>query len=513
MGTPRHDPAKAAARHGSGTRLAGLDSVGAAPNRLAPGQWVAGRYRVVRELGRGGMGWVLEARDERLQRGVALKVMRPEVASDPIMAARFEREALAASQLSSPHVVVVHDFGRDPDGFLFLVMELMEGESLGHRLMRGPLPVAEALRVATHVARALEIAHAAGIVHRDLKPDNVFLTTSGHAKVLDFGIARILESGDGQGTASQTLTALGSLVGTPLYMSPEAARRGRVEAPADLYSFGAMLFEMLVGEPPFMDDELVLIMGMHIRVPAPLLSEVRPAIPWPPALEALVDQLLAKAAEERGTAEELLARLEWLRADTSRPSGLGASAPRREDSARVEVTPPTRVAPAVAAVAAPRRSPRGVALALVVALAAVLGLLSLTWVAVSLWRGPAPATPAVATPPAPTSPVVVPPRPVTPASEVGLPPPLVVWPSPEAPASEAETPPAAVVEAPEGNAEAPAAAGAEPLDAPAGAVVDTPTEPQVRRRSPRRRRTTRRRSTTETSAPASAEMAPLRRTF
>jgi serine/threonine-protein kinase len=261
---------------------------------LAPGTVIAGRYRVLEVIGEGGMGTVYRAEQPALRRQVALKVVRPELSADASMVARFEREAYASSRITSPHVVVVHDFGRDESGVLYLIMELLEGESLATRMEReGALSVSRSLAICRDVARALEVAHAAGIVHRDLKPDNVFLTTQGDVKVLDFGIARIVEGPGGSTVGNATMT--GMIVGTPVYMSPEAITRAPVGPPTDLYALGVMLYEMLAGQPPFMAEEK-------------------------PAVLALVRRLLAKDPTQRGdtrTTSIELAKLAKQYGDTS----------------------------------------------------------------------------------------------------------------------------------------------------------------------------------------------------
>lgn len=282
--------------------------------QLAPGTIVGGKYRIEAPIGEGGMGTVYRAEHLALRRSVALKVMRPELSADPQMAARFEREAFASSRISSPNVVMVHDFGKDDAGVLYLIMELLEGESLGVRLEReGVLPLGQALRIARDVARALEAAHRTGIVHRDLKPDNVFLSRTGEVKVLDFGIARLLE-GASAAPASSNVTMTGMIVGTPTYMSPEAVSRQPVGPPTDLYALGVMLFEMIAGRPPFESDEAVLLMGMHITEPAPRLDRLARSVADKPGIVALVARLLEKSPEARGRTSDLVAALTELMA-------------------------------------------------------------------------------------------------------------------------------------------------------------------------------------------------------
>ncbi|UJR82555.1 serine/threonine-protein kinase [Sandaracinus amylolyticus] len=285
-----------------------MDVQQAAP--LRPGVVVAGRYRIERLIGVGGMGAVYEATQVAIQRRVALKVVRADFAGDAAMAARFQREARAASAVHHPNVVMVHDFGQDVDATLFMVMELLSGESLLQRMRRdGALPPREAVRIAIEVLGALEAAHEAGVVHRDLKPDNVLLTEpflpgAGKLKVLDFGIARIVDrsgqTGGAQRQSDAGLTEVGQMLGTPRYMSPEAVARLPVGPAADLYALGAMLFEMIAGRPVFAEREPVILMGHHLRTPAPRLRDsVTSGLYVPRALDELVDALLAKLPTER----------------------------------------------------------------------------------------------------------------------------------------------------------------------------------------------------------------------
>lgn len=299
-GATYEDPSVDFCRH-DGARLPALIAGGSSQPAIDPllGAVIAGRFRITELLGRGGMGAVYAADHLVMKRRVALKILRAELSSDPTSVARFEREARAASRIESAEVVRLFDFGRSDDGLLYIAMEHLDGESLATRLDRdGALSPAEAVRVAIPIARALDAAHRAHVVHRDLKPDNVMLLRDGSVRVLDFGIARILEDDPGDGPASK-LTQAGSIIGTPMYMSPEAAGRTSVGPPADLYALGVMLFEMLVGRPPFDDPQPVLLMGMHLRVPPELVREARPGLEVPDALEELVDRLLSKEPEDR----------------------------------------------------------------------------------------------------------------------------------------------------------------------------------------------------------------------
>ncbi|MDQ3034447.1 MAG: serine/threonine protein kinase [Myxococcota bacterium] len=310
-------------------RASRMDIQEAAP--LQPGSVVAGRYRIERLLGVGGMGAVYEATQVAIDRRVALKVVRADFAGDVAMAARFQREARAASAVHHPNVVMVHDFGQGDDGTLFLVMELLAGESLLQRMRRERcVPPRDAVRIACEVLSALEAAHEAGVVHRDLKPDNVLLldkpqvsssAPAGAAlKVLDFGIARIVDRAGAEGgprpSDAAGLTEVGQMLGTPRYMSPEAVARLPVGPAADLYSLGAILFEMIAGRPVFTEKEPVILMGHHLRTPAPRLRETAPAgVYVPRPLDDLVTALLSKLPTDRpgsaATVRKALLELDW----------------------------------------------------------------------------------------------------------------------------------------------------------------------------------------------------------
>ena len=229
-------------------------------------------YEVVEKLGEGGMGVVYKARDSRLKRLVALKVLPPEKVADPERKRRFVEEAQAASALNHPNIVTVHDIGQS-DGVDFIAMEYVEGHTLGELIGRRGLKLHEALRIATQIADALAKAHAAGIVHRDLKPGNVMVTPEGRVKVLDFGLAKLTEtalvsSEDPTLTAAQS-TEYGMIMGTAAYMSPEQAEGKKVDARSDIFSFGSVLYEMLIGRGAFRRDNpaLTLAAVLHLEPP------------------------------------------------------------------------------------------------------------------------------------------------------------------------------------------------------------------------------------------------------
>ena len=262
---------------------------------------LAGRYRLDEVIGRGGMSTVYRGTDLALDRVVAVKVaLDPLVEQSPVYLERFRREANAAAAIDHPGVVTVYDAGADGPT-RFIVMEFVHGRSLADILReQSPLEPAEAADIAAQAADALSAAHARGIVHRDIKPGNIMVTPDGAVKVLDFGIARAVDSG--------TLTQTATVLGTSAYMSPEQALGQPADARSDIYSLGCVLYEMLTGEPPFMAEVAAAVMHQHVRVQPKPASERNPAVP--PALNALVMEMLAKAPGDRPqTAAEVRDRL------------------------------------------------------------------------------------------------------------------------------------------------------------------------------------------------------------
>ena len=266
-----------------------------------------GPYEIVSPLGAGGMGEVYRARDTRLGRDVAIKVLPQHLSSNSEVRARFEREAKTVSSLNHPHICVLHDIGREGDAD-YLVMELVEGETLATRIARGALPTTEVLRIGTQIADALERAHRAGVVHRDLKPGNVMVTKTG-AKLMDFGLARGTglsgDSGSGVTVASltqsptiaQPLTAEGTLVGTFQYMAPEQLEGKEADARSDIWALGCVLYEMATGKRAFEGkSQASLISAIMSSQPTPV-TQVSPFSP--PALDRIVAQCLSKDPEER----------------------------------------------------------------------------------------------------------------------------------------------------------------------------------------------------------------------
>ncbi len=272
--------------------------------RAAGSPRTIGPYALERRLGAGGMGEVFQAYDRRLDRRVAVKLIRPAQAEDETARERFHREARAAAGLSHPAIVQIFDL-LEVDSCEAIVMELVDGESVARRLARGPLPVAEAVRLGGEIARGLAAAHERGLLHRDLKPENVMITSAGHAKILDFGLAKRLEGAEG------SLTQDHRVVGTFKAMSPEQASGLALDARSDLFSLGILLYEMLSGRLPFAGASALETMTRictHAQTP---LLELDPAIP--PPLSHLVDRLLAKDRAHRPqTAREVSAALEAL---------------------------------------------------------------------------------------------------------------------------------------------------------------------------------------------------------
>ncbi|PYQ41054.1 MAG: hypothetical protein DMF77_17005 [Acidobacteria bacterium] len=277
--------------------------------RLALGTRL-GPYEVLSFLSAGGMGEVYKARDTRLDRTVAIKVLPSDFAADPDRIRRFEQEARAVSKLNHPHICALYDVGQH-DGSAFLVMEYLEGESLARRLSKGALPLEEALRHATQIAEALAEAHQQGIVHRDLKPANVMLTRKG-AKLLDFGIAKLRPGAAAEEAATATaleMTGEGVIVGTPQYMAPEQLEGKRVDARTDVFAFGVLLYEMVSGRKPFEAPSRAGVIAAILERDPPSLSRFQPLSP--PWLEALVRRCLAKQPADRWqSCADLLVHLE-----------------------------------------------------------------------------------------------------------------------------------------------------------------------------------------------------------
>jgi serine/threonine-protein kinase len=291
-----------------------------------------GPYEILAALGAGGMGEVYKARDTRLDRTVAIKILPPDAAADHERRARFEREARTVAGLNHPHICTVHDVG-DVGGSMFLVMEHIAGDTLAARLRKGPLPLAQALTVAADIAEALAAAHREGVVHRDLKPGNVMLGKTG-TKLLDFGLAKLKAPGTVGVTGVTSLpthepaTAAGILLGTVPYMAPEQLEGKETDARSDIFSFGAVLYEMLTGQRAFGGESQASIISAIMSSQPPALSSVQPLTP--PSLDRLVLRCLAKDPDARWqSATDLADELRWISTGSGPVAGVGAPPGRR----------------------------------------------------------------------------------------------------------------------------------------------------------------------------------------
>jgi predicted ATPase/serine/threonine protein kinase len=310
------------------------------PHTLAPGAVVDGKYRVEALLGRGGMGEVYRATQLSLQRTIALKIVRGDLAKSGPMLLRFEREALAVARLRHPNIVAVHEYGVEPGVGAFLVMEYLEGRSLRDELAaRGRLPVGEALAVMRQLCSAVHAAHEAGVVHRDLKPDNVFLESGFGssnalgaltAKVLDFGVAKLAGA---TGPQTGSLALEGAEMGTPPYMAPEQCAGGPADARSDVYALGCVLYELLTGQPPFRGGSRARIAERHVSEPPRAPSKVAEGVPL--ALDGTILRALAKRPEDRFQSALDLARALDRTVGHTLPHRAGSFVGRDRDVARV----------------------------------------------------------------------------------------------------------------------------------------------------------------------------------
>src|SRR5262247_3322472 len=282
-----------------------------------PANQLIAHYRILSKLGAGGMGEVYLAEDTKLGRKVALKLLPAEFTTDAVRVRRFEQEARAASALNHPNIITIHEIGEvrtEAGATHYIVTEYVEGETLRQRLMKelqGRLSLAEALDMAPQIAAALATAHEAGIAHRDIKPENVMVRRDGIVKVLDFGLAKLTESAsplvDSQApTLAKDNTDAGVVMGTPRYMSPEQARGEKVDVRTDIFSLGAMLYEMVTGRKPFEGETVSDVIAEILKSEPPPLKEVRPELPS--ELQRIVSKALAK---ERGGRYQVINDLEF----------------------------------------------------------------------------------------------------------------------------------------------------------------------------------------------------------
>ncbi len=304
---------------------------------LQPGDTLS-HYRLIEKIGEGGMGVVWKARDEKLRRDIALKLLPPALVGDPERRRRLLREARTGAAVNHPNVAMILEVD-EADGLVFVAMELVDGRPLRALLAEGPLPIPVALRLAAETAEGLAGAHGSGVVHRDLKPENVMVRPDGHVKILDFGLAKLLDDRPALDpanlseaeTVTQEMTREGRILGTPAYMSPEQARGESVDARSDVFSFGSMLYEMVSGKRPFEGRTHVDTLAAVLKEPASPPSRLNPAVT--PELERILDRCLAKDREERyqgtdelavdlrelqGTVEVTVPFLRWLRARAAR---------------------------------------------------------------------------------------------------------------------------------------------------------------------------------------------------
>ena len=305
---------------------------------LAAGS-LLGPYEIVAPLGAGGMGEVYRARDTRLGRDVAVKVLPARLSDSPEARARFEREARVISGLNHPHICVLHDLGRE-GGIDYLVMEMVEGETLAQRIARGPLPIPDVLRIGAEIADALDRAHRAGVVHRDLKPGNIMLSKSG-AKLMDFGLARearhagvLTANGPGGGALSESptiatpLTTQGAMVGTSQYMAPEQLEGREADARSDLWALGCVLYEMVTGRRTYDGATSASLISAIMKDEPRAMADLAPLVP--PSLERIIRACLAKDPEQRWqNAHDLALELRW-------PAQLAAAAATRPAGSLIE---------------------------------------------------------------------------------------------------------------------------------------------------------------------------------
>src|ERR1700687_2356039 len=281
---------------------------------ILPGRRL-GPYEILSSVGAGGMGEVYRARDTRLDRIVAIKVLPGHLADRSELRGRFEREARTIASLNHPHICTLFDIGQQ-DGIDYLVMEYLEGETLAQRLVKGALPLAQVLQYAIEISDALDKAHRKGVTHRDLKPGNIMLTQSG-TKLLDFGLAKLRQEVAPATPVSQlptmtnAITGEGTIVGTLQYMAPEQVEAKEVDARTDIFAFGAVVYEMATGKKAFAGKTSASVMAAILKDEPPAMSSLTPMTP--PALDRVVKKCLAKDADNRWqSTSDLCEELRWI---------------------------------------------------------------------------------------------------------------------------------------------------------------------------------------------------------
>jgi serine/threonine protein kinase len=294
-----------------------------------------GPYEILSAIGAGGMGEVYRARDTRLERIVAVKILPDHLSDRAELRERFEREARTVASLNHPHICTLHEIGQQ-EGVDYLVMEHLEGETLAERLKKGPLPLDQVLRYAIEIADALDKAHRKGITHRDLKPGNIMLTKSG-AKLLDFGLAKLKTSAVASPlsqlpTVNDTITARGTILGTLQYMAPEQVEGREVDARTDIFAFGVVVYEMATGKKAFEGKSQASLIAKILETDPPPISSLQPMTP--PALDRVVKRCLAKEPEKRWqTASDLCEELKWIAEESTTRAAFAAvpAASRRKN--------------------------------------------------------------------------------------------------------------------------------------------------------------------------------------
>src|SRR6266850_910404 len=361
-----------------------------AANDSLVGQTLAGKYLIEEIIKSGGMGSVYRGKHVLMDKTVAVKVLRPSLAVDNVVVARFSREAKAASRISHPHAVSVTDFGESENGIVFLVMEYLDGRTLKDIIRsEGPMALDRAVEIVRQVSGALDAAHQQGVIHRDLKSDNIMLSqTNGGdwAKVLDFGIAKIQQP---EGVRDHDITAANLVVGTPQYMSPEQCSQTQpLDARSDIYSLGVIIYEMLAGRVPFTGESPTMIMMQHVQDTPPSVLATRPDLPMP--VDGMITRALAKDPADRfQTAGELFAALAAAAGEevgaaprsmetvTSVPVTPVADEPDEETVVRPRQTPQYAPPPAAAPEAAESFSPWRVIVPSAIVLVVVFGVVFL----------------------------------------------------------------------------------------------------------------------------------------